>query len=132
MAVSKIKAEFECDVQTIWNIVTSLEVYSWRSDISQIKVIDDKTFMEYTKDGYATKFIVTVFDMYKRYEFDMENENMKGHWTGIFTSQKGKTSIEFIEDVIAKKLIMKPFVKTYLKKQQQKYINDLTQAIINV
>lgn len=131
MTLSKIKAQFECDVQTIWNRVTSLENYSWHSDLSQIKVIDDKTFIEYTKDGYATKFIITVFDMYKRYEFDMENENMKGHWTGIFTYQNGITSIEFIEVVTAKKIIMKPFVKTYLKKQQQKYISDLTQAIMN-
>ena len=131
MAISKIKAEFECNIQKIWDIVTSLDHYSWRSDLSQIEVLDDKTFIEYTKDGYATKFTITVFDMYNRYEFDMENENMKGHWCGIFTFQNNKTSIEFIEDVTVKKIIMKPFVKAYLKKQQQKYISDLTQAIIN-
>ena len=33
--------------------------------------------------------------------------------------------IEFIEDVTAKKLIMKPFVKAYLKRQQ--YLAFITQ-----
>lgn len=131
MPVSKIKAEFDYDIQKVWDIVTSLKCYSWRSDLSRIEVLDDKTFIEYTKDGYATHFKITVFDMYKRYEFDMENENMKGHWQGIFTFLNNKTSVEFKENITAKKIIMKPFVKIYLKKQQQKYISDLMQAIIN-
>lgn len=29
----------------------------------------------------------------------MENTNMKGHWTGIFTEKDGSTEIEFIEEV---------------------------------
>lgn len=41
--------------------------------------------------------------------------NIKGHWTGIFTQKDGQTEIEFTEDVTAKKLIMKPFIKAYLK-----------------
>lgn len=32
-------------------------------------------------------------------------------------------------DVIAKKLMMKPFVGIYLKKQQAKYIQDLRNAL---
>ena len=36
MAVSNMKASFQCDIQRVW-------------------------------------------------EFDMENDNMKGHWTGVFT-----------------------------------------------
>lgn len=131
MARTKIKAEFECDVQKIWNRVTSLDQYSWRSDLDKIEIIDEKTFFEYTKDGYATKFTITTFELYKRYEFDMENENMIGHWSGQFEFRNGKTTIEFIENVTAKKIMMKPFVKTYLKKQQQKYISDLTRAIMN-
>lgn len=36
MAVSTIKAEFSCEAEKIWNIVTSLENYSWRSDLDKI------------------------------------------------------------------------------------------------
>lgn len=127
MAISKMKAEFECDVKKIWDIVTSLENYSWRSDLSQIKILDNgKQFVEYTRDGYATKFKITVYQSCKRYEFDMENENMTGHWIGIFSSQNNKTTIEFIENVQVKKILMRPFIKMYLKKQQRQYIHDLT------
>ncbi|MBN1042832.1 polyketide cyclase, partial [Clostridium botulinum] len=35
MAVSNIKATFQCDIKKIWEIVTSLENYSWRSDLSK-------------------------------------------------------------------------------------------------
>ena len=59
----------------------------------------------------------------------MENSNMKGHWTGIFTEKDGGVEIDFTEDVTAKKLIMKPFVKAYLKKQQEQYISDLKKAL---
>lgn len=38
----------------------------------------------------------------------MENSNIKGRWTGIFTSRGNKTQIDFTEFVTAKKIIMKP------------------------
>ena len=37
--------------------------------------------------------------------------------------------LEFTEAVTAKKLVMKPFVGMYLKKQQAKYIQDLREAL---
>ena len=130
MAVSNIKATFQSDVQRIWQIVTSLEKYTWRSDLSKIEILNDKQFVEYTKEGYATTFTITIKEPYKRWEFDMENDNMKGHWTGIFIQNDEQTEIDFTEEVIAKKLFMKPFVKVYLKKQQAQYISDLKKALL--
>lgn len=130
MAISTIKAEFQCEVEKVWEIVTSLDKYSWRSDLDKIVVtVPEKEFEEHTKDGYITTFKITAFDEYKNYEFDMENGNMKGHWTGQFSYKDGVTLIEFTENITAKKLIMKPFVKMYLKKQQAKYIKDLRNAL---
>lgn len=130
MAVSTIKADFQCEVEKVWNLVTSLENYSWRSDLDKIVItVPSKEFEEHTTDGYITKFKITTVDEYKRYEFDMENDNMQGHWTGIFSYDEGITVIEFTENVIVKKLIMKPFVSAYLKKQQTKYIQDLRNAL---
>ncbi len=73
--------------------------------------------VEYTKEGYTTTFTITAIEPCRRWEFDMENDNMKGHWIGIFTQKDGQIEIEFTEDVVAKKLFMKPFVKGFLKKQ---------------
>lgn len=131
MAISKITASFQCDIQRVWEVVTSLENYSWRSDLSKIEIINENQFIEYTKEGYATTFIVIAKETYKRWEFNMENDNMKGHWIGVFTQRNGYTEIEFTEDVIAKKVFMKPFVKLYLKRQQTTYIRDLSKALEN-
>lgn len=129
MAVSSIKAVFESDVKRVWEIVTSLENYQWRSDLSRIEVMGEKQFIEYTKDGYPTTFTITVSEPFRRWEFDMENSNMKGHWTGIFTETGGQTEIHFTEDVTPKKWMMKPFVKRFLKKQQERYVSDLREAL---
>lgn len=130
MAVSNIKAVFSCEPEKVWGIVTSLTNYAWRSDISKIEIQESgKEFTEYTKDGYATHFKITVFEPYGRYEFDMENENIKGHWAGVFSYSDGQTTIDFTEDVTAKKFFMKPFVKSYLKKQQVSYLTDLKKKV---
>lgn len=128
MPVSTIKATIYGKAADVFKTVTSLENYKWRSDLSKIEVIDEKRFVEYTKDGYATEFTITVLKPFERYEFDMENDNMKGHWTGVFRTVNGHTEIEFTENVSSKKLLMKPFVKLYLKKQQAIYIKDLKKA----
>ncbi len=130
MAIAKTSAFFKCDVEKVWKVVTSLEEYAWRSDLSKIEVTGENQFVEYTKDGYTTNFTVTAREELKRWEFDMENDNMKGHWIGLFSYQNKITTIDFTEDVTAKKLIMKPFVGMYLKKQQAAYIADLTKALV--
>ena len=59
----------------------------------------------------------------------MDNSNMKGHWIGIFTDKGKEKQIDFTENVIPKKWFMKPFVKTYLKKQQKQFVLDLKKAL---
>lgn len=129
MAVSEIKATFACDVQKVWEVVTSLEHYTWRSDLSKIEIIDENQFIEYTKEGYATTFTVTAKEPCRRWEFDMENDNMKGHFSGIFSRKGDETEIRLTENVTAKKALMKPFIKPYLKKQQAMYVADLKKAV---
>ena len=126
MAVSNIKALIPGELQKVWDLVLDIENYgAWRSDLSKAEVISDKKFIEYTKDGYPTTFTVTLVEPYRRWEFDMENSNMKGHWIGIFTAKADETEIDFTECVEAKKLLMKPFVKSYLKKQQIQFVADI-------
>ena len=129
MAVSEVRATFPCDVKKAWETVTSLETYQWRSDLSKIEILSDRQFVEYTKEGYATTFTITAMELYQRWEFDMENDNIKGHWVGVFAQKDGQTEIDFTEDVTAKKIFMKPFIKAYLKKQQAQYIADLKRAL---
>ena len=129
MVISTIKADFQNSLEEVWDIVTSLTNYQWRSDLSKIDIVDESKFVEYTKDGYTTYFTVTVIEPLKRWEFDLENSNMTGHWTGLFYYKDGITTIEFTEYVSPKKFFLKPFVKPYLKKQQERYIKDLRKAL---
>ena len=130
MAISNVKATLQVDIERVWEIVTSLYDYSWRSDLSKIEILEyGKKFIEYTRSGYATTFTITTFEPMKRYEFDMENDNMSGHWIGVFSKIDGKTEISFTENIIPKKWIMKPFVGMYLNKQQDTYISDLRKAV---
>lgn len=130
MTTTTIHASFSNDVKTVWQIVTSLTNYTWRSDISRIKIIEpQKQFIEYAKNGYPTAFTITVLKPYQRYEFDLENDNMRGHWIGLFTYENGITTIDFTENITAKKVFFKPLIKLYLKKQQTIYINDLKKVL---
>ena len=131
MATLNIQATLQCDIETLWQVITSTENYQWRSDLRSIEVINDHKFIEHTKDGYSTIFTVTAKVPYQRWEFDMENENIKGHWMGVFTSDNGITEIDFTEVVISKKIFLKPLVKWYLKKRQKTYIQDLEKALAN-
>lgn len=129
MAVSNIIALFKGDVKRVWDTVTSLENYQWRSDLSKIEILNESQFIEYSKDGTATTFTVTACEPFKRWEFDMENANIKGHWSGIFAEKDGQTEINFTEDVIAKKPLPKFLVKVFLKKQQKQYVADLKRVL---
>lgn len=130
MAISNIKEIISSDIHKVWEVVLAVDKYSaWRSDLSKTEIINENQFIEYAKNKYATTFTITVVKPYKRWEFDMENSNMKGHWVGIFTSKGNDTEIDFTENVTPKKWFMKPFVKSYLKKQQTQFVLDLMKAL---
>ena len=126
MTISNIKDSIDSNIHKVWETVLAVDKYTqWRSDLSKTEVINEEQFIEYTKNGYHTTFTITVVEPHKRWELDMENSNMKGHWVGIFTSIDDKTEIDFTEQVTAKKFYIKPFVKSYLKKQQTQFVMDL-------
>lgn len=94
MAVTSIKAVLPCEINKVWELVLGVENYAaWRSDLSKTEVINDRQFIEYTKDGYSTKFTVTLVEPYVRWEFEMENSNMTGHWIGVFTHDDVRRNI---------------------------------------
>ncbi|MFC0309419.1 SRPBCC family protein [Gallibacterium trehalosifermentans] len=130
MAISSITSIIKKDIHKVWELILAVENYpAWRSDIRKTKIINDKQFIEYSKEGYATTFTITAQEPYKRWEFDMENSHIKGHWIGVFIAKGDETQIEFTENVIAKKWFIKPFVKFYLAKQQKHFVLDLKKAL---
>jgi len=130
MKKATVIARFHSSIETVWNIVTDNTAFDWRSDIVKIEVSDDgNRFTELTKDGFETEFTIVLKKPYERYEFDMKNKNMDGHWIGLFSKDGSGTKIEFTEEVEVANPIMNLFVKAYLKKQQATYITDLRKAM---
>ena len=131
MMKSNIKATLDADIQLVWDSVTSLENYAWRSDLSGIRVLaPKKKFVEKTTpDGELITCTITAFEPLHRYELDIESDKMKGRFTGLFASAGAKTEIDFTEDVVEKSAGMKPFVEKRLKNKQETYLRDLTQYL---
>ncbi len=125
MTVSTIKATIHSEIDCVWKVVLAIENYNWRSDLSKTERINEKRFLEYSKKGYPTAFTITASEPYRRWEFDMENSSLTGHWAGIFTAKGEETEIVFTECVRAKKFFLRPFLKYYLKKQQMQFVSDL-------
>ena len=122
---SVIIARIYADLHTVWNTVTSLCDYSWRSDITSVEISDERCFKEISSDGFFTEFKITECEPYRRYSFDLENKNLCGSWTGYFRETEDETDIKFVETVTVRKWWLYPFVKWYLRRQQKRYVEDL-------
>lgn len=129
MATANVKVTFLCPIEKVWNTITDLSVYEWRSDIERIKILDGCRFIEYSKDGISTIFKVTRKEKNKLWRFEMENKNIKGVWNGRFLAHGESTTLDFTERVTAKKLYMRPFIGAYLRKQQRQYFVDLKKEL---
>lgn len=125
MAVSNLRATLICPIEIVWDTVTNLNDYSWRSDLKDVRIIDEYNFIEITKDGIETYFKITECIKYQSWIFEIENKNIKGTWVGKFYADGDKTILDFTENIVSKKSILKPFISLYLKRQQKIYFRDL-------
>ena len=125
MAVSNLKATLICPIEIVWDTVTNLNDYSWRSDLKDVRIIDEHSFIEITKDGIETYFKITECIKYQSWIFEIENKNIKGTWIGKFYAEGDKTILDFTENIVSKKSILEPFISLYLKRQQKIYFRDL-------
>ena len=127
---SKIKKQFKCNKNKLWNIITDNNNYSWRTDLSKIEIIDETHFIEYAKNNYPTYFTITSKEEIKEYRFDIENTNIKGKWTGLFKDiSKDTIELDFTEEVEVNNFIMKLLAKTYFKVNQNRYMKDLEKEL---
>ena len=130
MTVSNLKSVLPCDVHKAWSVVTTASEYPrWRTDLSRVQILGPEAFLEYTADGYVTKFTIIRAKPGQLWELEMDNTNLNGRWVGRFRQRGLATVVDFTEYVSVKKVWMKPFVKGYLKKQQAQFITDLRRAI---
>ena len=125
MAVSNMRATLLYPIEVVWDTVTNLNDFSWRSDLKAVKIIDEHNFIEIAKNGIETYFRITECIKYQSWIFEIDNKNIEGTWIGKFYSKGDKTILDFTENVVSKKIIFKPFISLYLKRQQRIYFRDL-------
>ena len=125
MATSNMKVTILCPIEIVWDTVTNLNDFSWRSDLKAVKIIDEHNFIEIAKNGIETYFRITECIRYQSWIFEIDNKNIEGTWIGKFYSKGDKTILDFTENVVSKKIIFKPFISLYLKRQQRIYFKDL-------
>lgn len=125
MTTSNMKVTILCPIEIVWDTVTNLKDFSWRSDLKDVKIIDEHNFIEIAKNGIETYFRITECIKYQSWIFEIDNKNIKGTWIGKFYSKGDKTILDFTENVVSKKIIFKPFISLYLKRQQRIYFKDL-------
>lgn len=125
MAVSNMRATLLYPIEVVWDTVTNLNDFSWRSDLKDVRIIDEHNFIEISKNGIETYFRITECIKYRSWIFEIDNKNIKGFWLGKFYSKGDKTILDFTENVVSKNVIFKPFISFYLKRQQKIYFRDL-------
>lgn len=116
-------------VERVWQVVANPGEASWRSDLSRVEVHDAARFTEYTLSGFPTTFTVTARESCRRWEFDLENANLRGHWTGEFNHMGTRTEVVFTEAVHAHAPLPRLLIRLYLRRQQVRYLRDLRRAL---
>ena len=132
MTNSIIKKEvLPYDINTVWSVIRNIEAYpQWRSDVFNVEILDSTRFIEYGKNAFPTTFfLITKEEEPFLWEFDIDNANIHGHWIGMLHETENGTEVEFSEAISVKKIIFKPFVKAYLKKQQSRFMEDLKNIV---
>ena len=111
--------------ERVWAVVTDLDCWQWRSDLSRLDHVGEDAFTEYDRSGFPTRFTVTERRPLSRWAFDLDNANLAGRWAGEFRPEGGGTQVTFTETITVKKPWMRFFAKGYLRRQQARYLADL-------
>ncbi|MGD8782731.1 MAG: SRPBCC family protein [Ignavibacteria bacterium] len=119
-------------IEDVWDAITDNENWQWRSDLQNLKILNDKEFIEYGKGGFDIHFKITKKEKYKIYGFTMDSKSFSGEWIGNFEKlPNGKTKITFTESLAYKKLFLKIFASLFinLKAIQDVYMRDLKKKL---
>ena len=129
MITSGKKAMLPSERSKVWKVVTSVEHYTWRSDLRGTEILCENQFLEYPKRGP-----VTAIHQLQQWSLATGGSLIWKHqhaWAldGLFTQTEEGTEMEFTETVEGEKTFLKLFVKGYLKRHQTRFVSDLKKAL---
>lgn len=113
--------------QQIWQVVTDLMHWQWRSDLSACKIVDEQRFIEIPKNGQPIHFCTIRCEEPRIWEFQLNSPALTGTWRGTFTpKENGRSQVTFVEAVqLRHKLFPRWVAKRLLRAYQARYFRDL-------
>lgn len=114
---------FPHSVTQVWDAVTNCTNCAWRSDLDEIELLNDRTFVERGAAGETTCTIIACAP-YTHYAVRREGEAGSGNWA--FECKENKAGTIFtIAGSVEKKGFAAVLAKSALKRQLRKYLRDL-------
>ncbi len=129
MAEATMKIMLPYPVETVWQVVTDVRNYGWRSDVMHAKVINENQFVEVDREGVRTVYTVVDYATKRRWELDLDNDSIHGRWIATFEADGLHTVFTIEEELMAKKMIVKPFLKSNVSKRVSTYMEDLKRVL---
>ncbi len=121
------------NVDKVFEIVTNLEAQGWRTDATNIQILDktpgSEVWIENPKYGPEIRFRTKIKATPNLFVIEIiDNPQFGGTWTGKFSSvDNGKTQIEFTESVSLNGFASKLFSYIFfnIQKTVDQYVSDL-------
>lgn len=123
------EAVLNSEASKVFNIVTDFNGQtSWRTDVKEIIVIDDKTWTEVPVKGTAITFQVKRKIQNQLFEIEIvEPKSFKGYWIGTFQEVEDGTRVVFKEVAIIENPFFRVLSATFVDfdKTMETYMNNL-------
>lgn len=123
----EMKIDFKSSVEDVFKIVSNIDDCSWRSDLSKVKKVDAHTYIEYNRKNHATKIKITDCRKNIQFEYDIQNYNYVGHWSGQFAPLKDGGCRMYLSFYFEPCSILGKFVN--VDKFEERYIEDLKKKL---
>ncbi|WP_294578490.1 hypothetical protein [uncultured Thomasclavelia sp.] len=123
----EMQVDFSSSIEKVFQTVTDLMDCSWRSDLAKVEKIDDNKFIEYNRKNQATKILVTDCRQNTQFEYEVQTNNYKGHWSGQFASLPDNGCRLFLLFYFEPNSILGKFVR--VDRFEQRYIEDLKKKL---
>ena len=115
----------------IWDILVDFEKYPrWRENVNEVKMIDEKHYQEFNREGYQTMAAIEKLVPLTGLKLSFESESMAGYREFLLSSRGKETEIEITEGANSKGLSARPVGKSvseqvYLQRKLKEIIDDL-------
>jgi len=131
MSMYSRKKQFKATSEQIWDKITNPSDNSWRSDIPEVIIENDKQYSEMNSQTNSPEkyTLVTQIQNVNR-ALDIEHADGTGRRTfELHQDNKDTTTLKITEEFDAKNKFFQFSINRFFKNQLNTYLNDLEKAL---